>query len=94
MSPRGRYPKATFARRQTAVLFTVDSELLLSRPQTGRRKAQKLLPPAPTQRTDQQVAVIFTKALDKTTFLRFRALLLNYAAEGVSVYSRNLVYGD
>ena len=45
-------------------------------------------------RTDQQVADIFTKALDKTTFLRFRALLLNYAAEGVSVYSRNLVYGD
>ena len=45
-------------------------------------------------RTDQQVADIFTKALDKTTFLRFRALLLNYLAEGVSVYSRNLVYGD
>ena len=45
-------------------------------------------------RTDQQVADVFTKALDKTTFLRFRALLLNQPAEGVSVYSRNLVYGD
>ena len=45
-------------------------------------------------RITDQVADIFTKALDKTTFLRFRALLLNVASDAVTTYQRDLVYGQ
>ena len=44
--------------------------------------------------TSEQIADIFTKALDKTTFLKFRALLLNVFSENVTSSLRNLVYGD
>ena len=43
--------------------------------------------------TVNQVADIFTKALDKTTFLKFRAVLLNVHAESVSTHLRNLTHG-
>ena len=44
--------------------------------------------------TTDQVSDIFTKALDKTTFLRFRALLLNLSYDGVTIDQRNLVYAS
>ena len=42
-------------------------------------------------RTELQVADIFTKALDKTTFLKFRAMLLNIPYDGVTAQLRALV---
>lgn len=41
--------------------------------------------------TELQVADIFTKALDKTTFLKFRAMLLNIPYDGVTAQLRALV---
>ena len=41
--------------------------------------------------TELQVADIFTKALDKTTFLKFRAMLLNIPYDGVTAQLRVLV---
>ena len=43
--------------------------------------------------TLEQVADIFTKALDKTSFLKFRALLLNIESELVTTSMREKVYG-
>ena len=43
--------------------------------------------------TLDQVADIFTKALDKTSFLKFRALLLNLAHDAVTSAMRERIYG-
>ena len=41
--------------------------------------------------TEHQVADIFTKALDKTTFLKFRALLMNDKCTTVTSFLRGLI---
>ena len=43
--------------------------------------------------TREQVADIFTKALDKTTFLRLRAMLLNISSDLVSTQMRDRILG-
>ena len=43
--------------------------------------------------TVEQVADIFTKALDKTTFLKFRAALLNMHHDAVTDNMRSMIYG-
>ena len=43
--------------------------------------------------TLEQVADIFTKALDKTSFLKFRAMLLNIESELVTTSMREKIYG-
>ena len=43
-------------------------------------------------RTTYQVADVFTKALDKTTFLKFRAALLNLSYDNMPEKLRAILY--
>ena len=59
----------------------------------GREQYLNLISVPEWIETASQVADVFTKALDKTTFLRFRALLLNVPYEGVTSRLRGLISG-